>query len=364
MKTLLTRLALLVATLIPFTQTNAQITITQSDMNRIFATGNTLVNRTDTVATTMDIGAPGFNNWNFTGIATSTFQAFASVNAASTPWVGNFPGATNALRVDTTYQGVSGTVYQYLQLNSTGLRNLGNMARATPTPGFTLELKTTVTPAEIVYSAPLTLGTTWNTAFSNLTRITLNGQEVSSSTTTHNATYTVDGYGTMRLPGTTQAVYAMRLRKFNLYNGGPVVSFIFISRGGAQVACEATDTSARSGVINVRRKTIVWNTSMTTDSTTDVRVGETIPASFALKQNYPNPFNPSTQITYDIPKEGFVSLTVYNMLGQPVATLVNEQKPAGTYAVEWNASGFPSGTYFYRLQSGGVTDVKRMMLVK
>ncbi len=367
MKTLLTRLVLLTATLIPLAQSNAQITITQSDIGRIFGPGNQLINRTDMVTTSMNIGAPGFNNWDFTGIATSKFQVFTSVAAASTPWIGNFPGATNAMKVDTNYQGINGTVYQYLQLNTTGLRNMGNMARANPYPGVTVELRTSVNPMEVVYAVPLALNTTWNTAFRNITLITVNGQPAADpDTNTHDATYTVDGYGTMRLPGSTQALYAMRIRKLNYYNGGPVVSFIFISRGGAQVACEATDTSARNGVINVRLNTVVWNTSMTTDSTTDVRVSEAIPTSFALKQNYPNPFNPVTTINYQlaIDNSQLTILKVYDLLGREVATLVNEEKPAGTYQVEFDAGNLPSGVYYYRLTAGPFTQTRKMILAK
>ncbi|MBI5471520.1 MAG: T9SS type A sorting domain-containing protein [Ignavibacteriae bacterium] len=212
----------------------------------------------------------------------------------------------------------------------------------------------------------MTLATVWNTAFTNVTTITLNGSPISTSTTTHNATYTVDGYGTMRLPNTTQAVYAMRIRKLNLYNGTPVVSFIFISRGGAQVACEASDTSARSGVINVRKGTVVWNPSMTTDSTTDVRTSEAIPASFALEQNYPNPFNPVTTINYELSNDNsqLTILKVYDLLGREVATLVNEEKPAGTYRVEFDAGNLPSGVYYYRLTTGSFTQTRKMILAK
>ncbi len=81
-------------------------------------------------------------------------------------------------------------------------------------------------------------------------------------------------------------------------------------------------------------------------------------------QNYPNPFNPTTQINYQIPKEGHVSLVVYNSLGQEVKTLVNENKGIGNYNVEFNAVNLPSGIYFYKLQSGKFKQVKKILLVK
>jgi photosystem II stability/assembly factor-like uncharacterized protein len=89
-----------------------------------------------------------------------------------------------------------------------------------------------------------------------------------------------------------------------------------------------------------------------------------IPSSFNLKQNYPNPFNPTTNINFSIPKSGFVTLKVYDMVGQEVATLVNEVKSAGNYIVGFNASNLPSGAYFYRLESGNIVDTKKMLLIK
>ena len=88
------------------------------------------------------------------------------------------------------------------------------------------------------------------------------------------------------------------------------------------------------------------------------------PDHFVLSQNYPNPFNPSTMIQYEIPSERLVTLKVYNLIGQEVATLVNEVKAPGGYAAEWNAEGMPSGVYFYKMQAGEFASTKRMMLLK
>jgi hypothetical protein len=86
-------------------------------------------------------------------------------------------------------------------------------------------------------------------------------------------------------------------------------------------------------------------------SATGVDQPQALPATFALEQNYPNPFNPETAIRYDLPGASQVRLAVYNPLGQEVALLVNEQEPAGSYQVKFNASNFPSGMYFYRLEA-------------
>lgn len=89
-----------------------------------------------------------------------------------------------------------------------------------------------------------------------------------------------------------------------------------------------------------------------------------IPLSYSLSQNYPNPFNPSTLINYSIPAGGSVKLVVYNLLGEEVAALVNEYKPAGKYGIEFNASQLATGVYFYKLTSGDFSDTKKLMLIK
>jgi len=89
-----------------------------------------------------------------------------------------------------------------------------------------------------------------------------------------------------------------------------------------------------------------------------------IPLVFALEQNYPNPFNPETKIRYSIAANTFVKLTVYDALGRLVNTIVNENRPAGNYEVSFNGSGLASGLYFFKLEAGSFSDVKKMMLIK
>jgi uncharacterized Zn-binding protein involved in type VI secretion len=98
------------------------------------------------------------------------------------------------------------------------------------------------------------------------------------------------------------------------------------------------------------------------------RIGENDPATppvvYTLNQNHPNPFNPATIITYQLPKAGHVELNIYNMLGQKVATLVSERQSAGQYQVEWNASNFASGIYYYDIQAGTFRQIKKMILLR
>jgi Secretion system C-terminal sorting domain len=98
---------------------------------------------------------------------------------------------------------------------------------------------------------------------------------------------------------------------------------------------------------------------------TDVeKEDETIPTVFKLEQNYPNPFNPSTIIKFAVPERSNVLLKVYDILGGEVITLVNEEMDSGWYKREFNASGYSTGVYIYRMQAGSYTSTKKMILIK
>ncbi len=91
---------------------------------------------------------------------------------------------------------------------------------------------------------------------------------------------------------------------------------------------------------------------------------EQAPNQFSLGQNYPNPFNPTTTIQYTLNTTDFTTLKIYDTFGQEISTLVNETKHPGTYSVQFNGENLSSGTYFYFLRSGGITQTKKMFLVK
>lgn len=96
----------------------------------------------------------------------------------------------------------------------------------------------------------------------------------------------------------------------------------------------------------------------------DEQETEEIPTTFSLSQNYPNPFNPTTTIKYSIPNAGLVTLTVFNILGEQIKTLINQEMPAGNHTVQFNASSLASGIYLYRIQSGSFIQTKKMLLLK
>jgi hypothetical protein len=110
----------------------------------------------------------------------------------------------------------------------------------------------------------------------------------------------------------------------------------------------------------------VWRRSLSEifASVTSVENSGSVPTKFNLKQNYPNPFNPSTKIKYSVAHSSTVLLKIYDVLGKEVATLINEEKPAGSYEATFDASNLSSGIYFYKLEAGNFVETKKMILLK
>jgi len=112
--------------------------------------------------------------------------------------------------------------------------------------------------------------------------------------------------------------------------------------------------------------TVFWMDTFSVDIiATDITDKEfALPKEFALSQNYPNPFNPTTMINYQLPMNNDVELSIYNLLGQKIVTLVSEKQRAGYHQEEWDASGFASGIYYYKIEAGEYQDVKKMILLR
>ena len=129
-----------------------------------------------------------------------------------------------------------------------------------------------------------------------------------------------------------------------------------------------------SGVTDVTFDMFIFNNgepvALTVNGSIEVSTGvneidpEIIPEIYALGQNFPNPFNPETTISFDLPKESMVNVSVYNVLGELVTVLHDGSLSTGTYEVEWNAAGLPTGLYFYRLQAGNYVETRKMMLLE
>jgi len=122
------------------------------------------------------------------------------------------------------------------------------------------------------------------------------------------------------------------------------------------------DRNLEAGKYNYRLKQIDFDGTFEYSNVIEVEIA--VPLQFSLEQNYPNPFNPSTSIQYAIASKQFVTLKVYDVLGKEIATLVNEEKPAGNYEVKFDASKLASGIYYYQLRAGEFVETKKMTLLK
>jgi hypothetical protein len=149
---------------------------------------------------------------------------------------------------------------------------------------------------------------------------------------------------------------------FTLEKGKEFEIFVaYIVGQGTDYLTSITEAKTTAGIAGVLYKSNF-------DTTSVVSVEEiyrsNIPQEYLLTQNYPNPFNPSTKISWQSSVSSWQTLKIYDVLGNEVATLVYEYKPAGKYEVEWDASNYPSGVYFYQLNSGNYIETKKMILMK
>ncbi|MDO8549906.1 MAG: T9SS type A sorting domain-containing protein, partial [Ignavibacteria bacterium] len=162
---------------------------------------------------------------------------------------------------------------------------------------------------------------------------------------------------------TWQTATEINNQGFEIYRNGNKIAFV----DGKGTTTEKQDyyfldENLKSGIYNYRLNQLDF------DGTQEV-VGEltvylTLPEQFSLEQNYPNPFNPSTTISFSIPTSEFVTLKVFDVLGNEVATLANEEKPAGNYKANFNGNELSSGIYFYTLQAGKYVQTKKLILLR
>ena len=122
------------------------------------------------------------------------------------------------------------------------------------------------------------------------------------------------------------------------------------------------DNSVGTGIYYYRLKQIDYDGSFEYSYVVEVEV--TAPIEFALHQNYPNPFNPSTTIRFELNQSGQTLLKIYDILSREIVRLVDEVLPTGSYKVTFDANSLPSGIYFYRLESSGLNEVRKMILLR
>ncbi len=157
-----------------------------------------------------------------------------------------------------------------------------------------------------------------------------------------------------------QTIYDTYLCQYNQLNSWTPVYFNLSALAGQTVPIIFQADAANT----VWSYLYIDDVSLTNHITGVVKESNILPATVELQQNYPNPFNPSTTIRYALPTSALVKVTIHDLLGRELETLVNEIQSAGWKEVLWNGYGVPSGLYLYRIQSGKFTGTKKMMLLK
>ena len=353
---------LLLSSLLVASTAFAQITITTSDVQSMFAIGktHTSVNIDDIAAVyMMNVGSASASQQSWTLLAGDYHDTLRLTNVlpASTPYMNKFPSATHTQAAAVVTNEGSMEIYIYMRIANDSLISMGSVFRL---KSGTMDTTMIDQHQQFTAKMPISLGTVLSSRDS-----IYNGPGDYEIT---RATETFDAFGAITLPiGSVQALRSKRVEITEAHYPGPtittdtVVQINWLAKEGHQVSAEVKNNSQTSGTIQLNSIYYSWVTS-TPVGVQEQRAG--LPNTFMLEQNYPNPFNPSTMISYHLPVNSNVSVRIFDMLGREIAILVNEEQSAGRKEVQWNASGVPSGIYFCRLQAGTYSETKKLILVK
>ena len=298
--------------------------------------------------TAVNIGLTNTTVWSFAVSGTNLFAGtaggvFHSTNTGAS-WVSASDGLTN---IDVRTFGVIGTNLFVGTFGGGVFRSTNNGTNWTPANNGLTDANVF---ALAVSGTNLFAGT-----FSRVFISTNNGTSwtPANSGMTYYIVYSLVVFGTNLFAGTNGGVF------LSTNNG---MSWTEANTGltNTPVALIVSGSNLFAGTDSNR----VWRRPLS-EMITDVEdQSNEIPSQFVLEQNYPNPFNPSTTINFSVPSSEFVTLKVYDILGKEVATLVNEEKQAGYYSVNFNASNLATGLYIYKLQAGNFVQTKKMILLR
>ena len=333
-------------TSVSFTNANTGMTVGWGDSTILRTTNGGGTWTSQVSGTTNYLSSVSFTDAN-TGTAVGYDGTILRTTNGGTSWTSQPSGTTNWLQGVSFIDASTGTVVGY---DGTILRTTNGGATWTLQPSGTTN-------------------SLWGVSFTDANTGTVVGSHGTIlRTTTGGVTWMLQSSGTNAELGAVS---------FTDANTGTVVgevgTILRTTNGGATWMLQSSGTNAWLGAISftdANTGTAVggYGTILRTTTGGTVWVREEPhglkPRKFMLSQNYPNPFNPSTIIRYQLPVASYVTLKIYNVLGQEVATLVHEEMKPGRYEVTWAGSGFASGVYFYRLQAGSYTETKKLVLMR
>jgi hypothetical protein len=324
----------------------------------------------------VDLGSPSATSqtFNFSGLSdiVSDDSSYSDYVDPTGQWgAAHFPTATLCTGSGFSGPGFSISYVLYFRLQANGLYQLGAAIHQV-SPGLDTTTYQTNSVPQLIIPLPLTYGTT-RSGFDTLMTDPAN---YDFTVTTTNMV--CDGFGDITYPAGAAPGFAPRITLSNCLRNTTTrvqeyyvdgnfdsretsVEITYLSLDGTILAVSQPDTLYAGGSAEVTGLDYSYPSS----PSTDVRqASPALPAGYALSQNYPNPFNPSTMITFSIPAAGHVKLTVYDVLGREVASLVDRQMAPGSYEASFDAAGLPSGLYIYRIVAGSYVETRKMNVVK
>lgn len=327
---------------------SAQITITEGSLAGI---GTKLFVHEQTIVNSLNVGSGGANqNWNVADLDFGRIRVIEVLDPSETQWSASFPNATHCVKDSFAF----GEDYYFDRLEPSRYVRMGTVSAFDPTNVWFNDPEQLIWPLPLSYESP-----TWTAVTQSIFTI---GDDTWWSR--DSVICDPDGWGTLVTGYGSHNVLRVFCHSWHtsrLNNDPPstihVISYSWVDVFGNEIAkmsALAADTTFSNGVATVIEvETIVNYTEH-----------PQLSMSFSLHPNYPNPFNPTTTIAFDLAERGFVTLNVFNVAGQLVATPVEGIIPAGSHRVMFDAATLASGVFFARLNARGESLTRKMILMR
>jgi len=336
---------------------HAQITLTDEDVLSLIGTYETIEEDVSDFPFAVDVGPAGENQtWYFSDISFPSEQFTQEyIHPEGTPYFDHFPTANLAARMSYMIDTLEISAYSYLEVTENMMDFLGS--------GVEYLGVVSIETTEDFAPLPITYGTEWM-----ITRYdTLEVFPAYTTVQVETVLAKIDGWGTVTVPAGT--FDCLRLQtNWAEYNHTIIddvivftdttlgADFSWLSKNSIELADFNFEAPNYAEADDLRR--------LIDKGVSKIEYAPMTIHQYSLHQNYPNPFNPKTIINYQLPVTNDLELSVYNLLGQKIVTLVSERQEAGLHQVEWDASGFATGIYYYQLRAGKYQEVKKMILTK
>jgi len=344
--------------------TLGQITLSIEEYQHLYFDGHTLTYSIDTLKSESDLGSLGNNTWDFSNLLLNNQFTAISVSPFYSPFIDEFPEANYVTEATIDFMNSATNLYSYINLTENGFHILGSKIQ-TSIQGTIFAEKITYNPPQRSVIFPLSYLTEWVDTFEVKSTTLLNDTIISLNSEVQRIHYKCDAYGMIKTPQNV-LLPALRIKAdkttFNITTGNynKEINYKYITPDGFSVSFSAIDTLApNTGCIKI--KNLVW----TYLGFVNVNSEEQSPSAYTLEQNYPNPFNPLTKIKFCIPKQTNVNLTIYDILGNKIKTILNEELSPGTYSTAWTPdNSTASGIYFCKLIANDFSKSVKMIYIK